>query len=287
VSIGSIVIPAHNEAAVIARTLQPLTALTEHGVEIVVSANGCLDDTADIARTFDGITVVETDIPSKPAALNAADAVASRFPRLYLDADVTITADGALAVLERLSLGDVLAARPAFRYDTTGADRLVAAYYRARDRMPQMHQHLWGAGVYALSEQAHTRLGSFPLMVADDLYVDELFNRNDIDIVDTEPALVRCPRTWDSLLSTLRRVQGGRIQLERSQEIQSVGGVVPVLAAVRGPIGLLDSVVYGAFSLAARLLSVRHGERWRRDESARLVPKPAATNRAHRAGEVD
>ena len=40
----------------------------------------------------------------------------------------------------------MLAARPAFRYDMTGADRLVVAYFRARNRIPAMHEHLWGAG---------------------------------------------------------------------------------------------------------------------------------------------
>jgi glycosyltransferase involved in cell wall biosynthesis len=271
VSVGSIVIPAHNEASVIVRTLEPLAPLIERGLELIVSANGCTDDTAARARSIPGVVVTNISRPSKSEALNAADAVAASFPRLYLDADITITAEAVLAVFERLAVGDVLAARPVFQYDVTGADRLVAAYYRARGRIPAMHEHLWGAGAYALSEAGHRQLVSFPRFVADDLYVDELFEQSEIDIVATDPVQVRCPRTWQALLSTLRRVQGGKAQLAEMQQIRKVGGVSSLLAGVRGPRSLWDAAVYLAFTFFARMSARRERANWHRDETTRLA----------------
>jgi glycosyltransferase involved in cell wall biosynthesis len=285
VNLGSIIVPAHNEAAVILKTLSPLAPLIERGAEIIVSTNGCTDDTAARASSIPGVVVTDTPGRSKSEALNAADAIAGTFPRLYLDADVTITAEAVLAVLKRLRVGDVLAARPTYEYDTTGADRFVAAYYRARGRIPAMHEHLWGAGAYALSEAGHRRLGSFPDFTADDLYVDELFEGSEIDIVSTEPVQVRCPRTWPALLSTLRRVQGGRAQLAASQQIRKVGGLSSLLAGARSPRNLRDAAVYLGFTVAARILSRRQSANWHRDETSRLtvarvVPRPHLDNLA-------
>jgi glycosyltransferase involved in cell wall biosynthesis len=269
VTVGSIIIPAHNEAAVITKTLGPLATLLERGVEIIVSANGCTDHTAAQARTIPGVVVLESATPSKALALNAADSVTTAFPRLYLDADINITGETVLAVFARLDVGDALAARPAFRYDTTGADRLVMAYFRARNRIPAMHEHLWGAGAYALSEAGHRRLGSFPALVADDLYVDELFERTEIDVVATDLVQVRCPRTWRTLLATLRRVQAGRAQLSELHDIVQVGGLRPLLAGVSGPGSLADAAVYLGFSILARMLSRSRRDYWHRDETNR------------------
>ena len=76
----------------IARTLAPLAPLAAaRQLEIIVACNGCTDETARIARGFDGVTVLELEQPSKAAALNAGDAAASHWPRLYVDADVQIS----------------------------------------------------------------------------------------------------------------------------------------------------------------------------------------------------
>jgi GT2 family glycosyltransferase len=111
---GAVIIPAYNEAAVIARTLMPLSQASVDGLfEVIVVCNGCTDRTADVARSVPGVQVVELVQGSKPAALNAGDEAATLWPRLYLDADIEICATAVLAVLDRLSEGDVLAARPA------------------------------------------------------------------------------------------------------------------------------------------------------------------------------
>ncbi|MFD0821455.1 glycosyltransferase family 2 protein, partial [Micromonospora zhanjiangensis] len=101
---ASVVIPAHNEAALLGRCLARLLADATPGeFEVIVAANGCTDDTALVARTVPGVDVVEIPVASKAAALNAADEVAAAFPRIYLDADVELTTAGARALAAALT----------------------------------------------------------------------------------------------------------------------------------------------------------------------------------------
>ena len=79
-------------------------------------------------------------------------------------------------VFDTLEGGHVLAARPAFRYQTEGASWLVRSFYRARNRIPSTHNAFVGAGAFALSEEGHSRFGRFPSDVCgDDLFVDHQF----------------------------------------------------------------------------------------------------------------
>ena len=53
---GAVIIPAHNEASVIGRTLGRLAPLAAGGqVEVIVACNGCTDNTAEVARGFKGV----------------------------------------------------------------------------------------------------------------------------------------------------------------------------------------------------------------------------------------
>jgi len=91
-AVGAVIVPAHNESAVIGRTLEPLAVAAANGViELIVVCNGCTDSTADVARAYAGVTVVEVEQASKVTALNLGDATATLWPRLYLDADTAIT----------------------------------------------------------------------------------------------------------------------------------------------------------------------------------------------------
>jgi hypothetical protein len=217
------------------------------------------------ARQFYGVEVVEISEPSKPAALNAADVVARSWPRLYLDADIEIAPDAVIEVLAALSDG-VLAARPSFRYDLEGTSPLVGGYYRARGRMPATRSALWGAGVYGLSEQGHERLGDFPSLTADDLWVDGLFTASDKRVIPTEPVLVRVPRTSKALISTLRRSHRGNVEsgLRRSGR----DTLTELAQSVRGVTSAIDAAIYAAFALASRV-KPRNPAVWERDETTR------------------
>ncbi|MBC7402291.1 MAG: glycosyltransferase [Microbacteriaceae bacterium] len=271
---GSIIIPAHNEATVIERMLRPLVALTESAdIEIVVICNGCTDTTAELARSFPGVTVIEIERPSKSAALNAGDAAAHLWPRLYLDADVELAPDAVLAVLESLSVGRALAARPIARYDTAGAGFIVRSYYRARSRIPSLQSSLWGAGVYAVSEEGHSRFGQFPNVSGDDFWVDQMFEPAEKAMVQTTPVIVHTPKSVSALLGIMQRGHRGVIEVvttERQASTSTARTIADLTSTARGIPSLVDATVYAVLSLAARRVS-RQGRAagWERDETSR------------------
>lgn len=268
---GSVIVPAYNEAAVIERTLAPLSSAAVDGyLELVVVCNGCTDDTAERARRVPGARVVELEIGSKTLALNTGDEVATLWPRLYLDADLGITARAVIAVLDRLSVGDVLAARPAFRYGTDGAGALVRSYYRARTRMAVHQDALWWAGVYGLSERGHDRIGRFPDVTGDDLFVDSTFGNHEKAVVTTEPSIWVTPQDVGGLITVLGRHHRGNAELaERGVPRTEKATALAVLRTVRGPRSALDAVVYVAMALAARRRARQNGAVWERDDTSR------------------
>lgn len=270
---GSIVIPAHNEAAVIARTLRPLAGLPADGVEVIVVANGCQDATAEIAReVVPDAVVLETPVASKVSALRLAEAATTALPRLYLDGDVQITAQAAIATLDVLVDG-APAARPPFRYDTAEGTWPIRRYYGARNAMPSMSSHAWGAGVYGLSAATRGRFGEFPDVVGDDLWVDRLLAPGELVIVDTDPVVVTTPKDSASLVRVLRRAQRGKADpgVPAAKASTGTGAVVDLARSVRSPSGLLNALAYVGFAAVSRLLSQRQAPRWERDESSRQV----------------
>ena len=155
----SIIIPAHNERAVIARGLEALISGSKPDeIEIIVVCNGCTDDTAEIARRFAPIVrVIETEVASKTNALNIGDSIARYFPRVYIDADIVIKIDAVRELARHLAKGDILAVAPVPILDITGCSASVRAYYAVRSHLPSARQGLGGSGVYALSRTGRAR----------------------------------------------------------------------------------------------------------------------------------
>ncbi|MDJ0320996.1 WecB/TagA/CpsF family glycosyltransferase [Pseudarthrobacter sp. PS3-L1] len=278
--IGSVIIPACNEAAVLGRTLAPLAPYAAAGrIEVIVACNGCTDGTEQVAASFLGVKVLQVDAASKVAAMNAANRTATLWPRVYLDADISMGPSTLRELLLRLHKDDTLAARPAYTNDTAGASWPVRAFYRARRRLPSMSGALWGAGTYAVTEAGHRRLGDFPSVTADDLYVDQAFAPEEKEVLTGIPVVVRVPRDVHGLMAVLRRSRRGNV------EQGAVGGsgtgtqtVRELAASVRGPVSLADAVVYAGFSAAARVVvaapkaagGLSGGSAWERDNSSRI-----------------
>src|SRR3954451_22568194 len=127
----SIVVPAHNESSVIARTLQPwVGGPSSEDISVVVVCNGCTDDTASNARRFGPtVRVIESEIASKTHALNLGDQTSQIFPRIYIDADILISLDAIRALSRRLERGDVLAVAPTPDIDLTGCSVPIRMYF--------------------------------------------------------------------------------------------------------------------------------------------------------------
>ncbi len=273
---GAIIVPAFNEAAVIKRTLEPLSrAAVEQYFELIVVCNGCVDTTADIARAIPGVRVLELTEGSKPAALNAGDIAASLWPRVYLDADIQISASAVLAILDRLERGDVLIARPEFETDTRRADALVRSYYRVRGQLGQHRSAMWGAGTFGLTETGHARFGVFPSVTSEDRFVDTRFDPEEKAVVATEPAIVTTPLDIATLVRVLGRTYKGSAELlahetgpDKRDSERGVGTMVSVFGTIRGPRSAFDAAVYLGVAIAARM-RYRTASSWERDDSSR------------------
>jgi glycosyltransferase involved in cell wall biosynthesis len=280
--IGSVVIPAHDEAGVIQRCLDALFADIEpEELDVIVVCNGCRDDTAALARSAGHrVRVIELEAPSKAAALRAGDAAALSSPRLYLDADVVLPGSAARRVLERLAEGAV-AARPPILYDSRRSSALVRRYYRARSRVPAVLGSLWGAGIYGLSAVGRARFESFPDVTADDLWLDRQFDPSEIEVVDCAPVLVTVPHSARDLTRVLLRTYKGKAENQspaegdrRAKDITRSTMADLARLATAGPSTALDAAAYAAFAAVARITlalvpASAAAVRWERDDSSR------------------
>jgi glycosyltransferase involved in cell wall biosynthesis len=283
-STAAIIIPAHNEAAVIGRCLDALAPLSATGTaQVIVACNGCQDSTAQIARQHPGVTVLEIGTASKTAALRAADLRTDAAQRVYLDADVVLSPNAAVALIDYLRSETAVAARPPVAFDTAGAAWPVRRWYAVRSRLPSIQGCLWGAGVYALSERGRTRFGEFPDVVADDLFVNDLYAESEIAIVPTDPVIVSTPRKTRDLVRILKRKYRSQSDGSRAPAgVVSTGqrrqlrDLTALLREDPGRAG--DCVVYVALILVGRIWAILGSDSvWERDNSSRVngkIPDP-------------
>ncbi|MEU4619643.1 glycosyltransferase [Actinoplanes sp. NPDC023801] len=273
----SVVIAAHNEAAVIGRCLDSLLAdAAPNEFDITVAANGCTDDTAKVAAAR-GVRVLDLPDPGKPGALNAGDAVAVGFPRVYLDADILITTD-ALRALAAAVTGPALASTARRELDLRGRPLPVRAYFSVHRHLPALRNGLFGRGVIVLSETGRARFDRFPDMVADDLFVDSLFTLDEKRQVESVPSVVATPRTTRDLVRRLIRVRAGNTAMraaaargEIKAEVRAAGRSSWLKDVVlRRPWLAPAAVGYVGITLYAASKAKRNPDTgWGRDESTR------------------
>jgi hypothetical protein len=275
--VASVVIPAHDEAQVIAGNLRSLLEGTDPGrLEVVVVCNGCTDETADIARRFDGVRVIEIAEPSKVQAVQVGNAAATAFPRVHLDADVTISGADVLALAARLHDG-VHAVAPTRRLPLERSSWPVRSYYRVWERLPQVRRGLFGRGAVALSEEGQRRVDALPRVMSDDLAVSEAFAESERCVVAEATVTVHPPRTTTDLLNRRVRVVTGNAQatdLGIRHQASITTPAVLVRMALRDPRVAIHLPMFLGIGLIARLRSrraVRAGDftTWLRDDSSR------------------
>jgi glycosyltransferase involved in cell wall biosynthesis len=282
----SVIIPAHNEANVIARCLSAMLEGAAPGeVQVVVACNGCTDETAKIARGFgDAVQVIETPVASKSEALNMADRVAHGFPRFYVDADVVLPHDAMVKVADVLRQGNVLAAAPAVKFDVTDRPWTVRAFYTIWSQLPYLRAGMIGTGVYAVSEAGRKRFESFPRLTADDAFARLHFSREERQTVDSCFFTVSVPRSLGSVVDIKTRSHFGNYELqqhypqlwknEESDHRSAIGRLFvkpwlwPALA------------IYAYVKVMARVRTRRKYKRgdhrlWERDESSRQASSSA------------
>ncbi|TGN63974.1 glycosyltransferase [Nocardioides eburneiflavus] len=278
-AVASVVIPAHDEAASIGRTLRALrTGLGGHELDIVVVCNGCSDDTAEVARRADPrARVLEIAQPSKNEAVRVGNAATDVFPRVHLDADIELEGSAVLALLAPLDDAGVLATAPLRSVPRAGCSRWVRWYYDVWEALPNVESGLFGRGVVVLSREAQARVAAQAEMMNDDLGMSDAFSAAERRVVTGAVAVVRPPRTVPDLVRRRIRVATGNTQAARlgvrrpasRTRVRTLAG----LAVTRPGLALRVPVflgVYVAAALGARR-AVRAGDfqTWQRDESSR------------------
>ena len=271
----SIVVPAHNEEAVVAANLRHLLAGTAPGeFDVIVVPNACTDRTADAARQA-GVRVIETQVPGKPHALRLGDAACRTFPRVYLDADVTLTAASVRALVDACAQPGVLACAPIPRLDLTGVGPVARRVHRVHDRLIAPGRALAGVGVYVLTEKGHATVFPMPDVISDDGWVHGSFSPDERVVVGAAESVVRPARTVSAYLRRRVRVRQGNRQLAElgrrpDTRLRPRSLVTLVTSRTVSPV---DAACYLAVLLLDRGLARlrRHrGSGWGSDTSSRL-----------------
>lgn len=282
----SVVIPAHNEVAVLGRLLSALLAGADADeFDIVVVPNGCTDATVTVAAGFGPpVRVVESPVPGKAAALRLGDEYARGFPRLYVDADVVLGAADARLLAEVLRRGDVLAAAPRRVIDLAGCSRVVRWYYDIWQRLPTVREGIYGRGVIGVSESGYRRLAAMPQAMADDLAASVAFTAAERAVLDGARVVIKAPRgTADLVRRRVRSVTGiAQLHGHAPQAVDAARTTKADLFGIarRDPRTLPRLLVFLAVTLVARRrarAAVRSGDfsTWLRDESSREHSSPA------------
>ena len=275
----TVVIPAHNESQVIGRLLGQLIPAVADELNVLVVANGCTDDTAEIAASYGpGVRVLSVPVASKHAALTAAHHAAADFPRIYVDADVELRACDVRALAAALRQPGVLAAAPERTLATTGSSWPVRWYYDVWARLPEVRSGLWGRGVIAVDSRGQERLAALPPLIGDDLAASLSFAPHERAIVTEARVVVHVPRTVTDLLRRRIRTATGMAQIERAEyapESTARTSMSDLAAIIRNEPRMAPRVALFVFMAALARLKARRAvasgdySTWLRDESSR------------------
>ncbi len=276
---ATILIPAHNEVAVIHRTLLHLSrGLSLEDFRIVVIANACSDATAANAKaTLPQAIVIETSKGGKCNALNLGYKYADpEKPVICLDADLDVTAEALVTLIEPLLRGRALAACGRMDVRTREASYLVRAYYKGWRTNPYFDHGKFG-GLFALSPKAARRLFPLPTITADDEFIRRSITSAETAFVPECRFLARAPRTLASLFKVrCRSLRGAREVQEMGLSSPEHSSLKAVAArAFRQPVKAPSIAVYAAINVAVRIvLACRSSGQtgvWERDMTTRAV----------------
>lgn len=286
----SLIIPAHNEAAVIEATLRSILASRiDRPLQIIVVANGCSDDTAARARAVTGpIQVIESSVGSKTHALNLGDRAAKFFPRAYVDADIQLSVNALQSVADAFNDPYCRIAAPTANHTYRGRNPFLAGYYRLWRSLPYVRNAIMGSGFYAIDSTLRSRFKDFPAITADDKFIRNLTQPQERRVVEGCRSLVHMPETFADLLKVKTRWTYGNLELSQVRPDLDVNdraqyrGVPTHLLArpwLWPHIPAFVFVYLYTRKAAQKRMATTQKVTWERDDSSRSLPRetrPAA-----------
>ena len=280
--LGSVVVPAHQEAGRIAACLAALAQDWAPGeFDVVVVSNGSTDGTAsrarDAARAL-GMEIRVEDLAEagKAAALRRGEEMTDP-PRLYLDADTVCPTATARALLRALS-PTVDVAVPARLLDLSACTRPAAAYHRAWQGLPWVAEQLSGRGAYALSAPAAAAFARSGDVLADDRLATAMVPRERAVVVP-EAVTVTPAKTVADVLAVRRRVYVGNSRLSDEHgvsphDVPAARRVRLLLPALARPMGWPGLALWVAVTAWTKFLARRGGTvAWRRGSGGGGIPR--------------
>lgn len=215
----SIIIPANNEAHWMSACLEAVFASENMDTaQVIVVANGCTDNTAEIARRYQSLAeakgwellVLELTIGDKLHALNVGDNQATGDVLVYLDADVRVS-KRVLHQIER-ALDRETPAWGSGKMQMAAAGRISRAYGRFWSKVPFMAKSVPGSGLFAVNRAGRARWEQLPNIISDDMYVRLLFKpRERFGVPGTY--IWPIAEGWGNLIKVRRRQNRGVEQI--------------------------------------------------------------------------
>jgi glycosyltransferase involved in cell wall biosynthesis len=287
----TIVVPAHNEEAVIERSLRTLCGqATARVLDIVVVCNGCTDRTADIVRAYPDprVRLIELSQGSKTAAIRAGfeAAPASAAMVAVVDADVVLSTDAIEGLAKALDGRLPLIAAPLLDVDLTGCSRTVRRYYAVWLSEPYVTAGVIGAGVYAVNPAGLERIITMPDVLNDDAWARARFARAErvtsSGTFTVFPARTMAPHVrrrarivlGNRQLAAMRKETGRQPAAASTQLAPPTTNASPKPRIARA--GSADQLTYWAIDKAADLLAAWRSMRgkttvWSTDATSRVA----------------
>lgn len=260
----TVVVPAHDEEAVIGRCLDRMLHDAEPGeVRVVVVANGTTDATLAVAREtahrlgheIETLDLVEA---SKIAAVRAGIARAQGAV-VVVDADVELPTGSLRAVADALRTDRPVVASPTLVTQAAHSSWLVRRYVRAWAALPYVAQSMVGSGVFGLNRAALERIGELPDVTNDDGWVRRRFAPHE-RVVVPEPFVSHAARTVGALVRRRARIVNGNRSLDGALGARDEGrnGLRDLVTAVRRrDVGVVDAWAFLGVTVAARAVAAR------------------------------
>lgn len=275
----SLLIPAHNEEAVIGRCLSELALLPDPTqIETIVVCNGCTDNTAAVARaSAPWATVLDEKTSGKVHALNVGIAQATADIIAFLDSDLEISGEQVLHLCQRLSESpDKLGACGRMHLDTSHSNWLVRQYYKAWQLGPYFRSGKFG-GFFVLKREMTEWLFPLPKLTNDDEYIRRSIPAGGILFDPSVCFTAQAPRTVKALVHVRKRVLRGNRQLSGMGLASGQGGTGTTIArkGLSNPGLWIGVAMYLGVSAWVRLQMMRHqpenGHQWERDNTSRVA----------------
>jgi len=267
----SIIIPAHNEQSVIYKTLKALSPESNiNNFKVVVVCNGCTDGTYNIVKNnFPSVLCLSTPKPSKALAIRHAESHIDGFPRIYLDADIQLNSMDARKIIDASEKFPQKLILPKSRVDNSNSNFFVSLYYDYWYKTSFVTQLGYGCGTYVLSQESRNQFNEWPDLISDDGFVRQLFEPEQIYIVENTCVKVAAPKTLPELIKVKTRSKYGTIELKEFHP-SSTRKKRPFALILANPLSMLN---YLSINLIAKYKAKKNYKEntfsWLRDDSSR------------------